>query len=127
MAFSHTITYSWGNGNASLQQSQSKSAGAELNIEESIPNASTDLQVACAFDVSKVESIMILSDQNVTLETNSGGSPANTINLLANVPYVWQKATYLANLFTTNVTSWFLTNSSGANATLKARILTDPT
>jgi hypothetical protein len=128
MPVSHTILYSVvDDAGSQFAASQKKSAGQAIVIDESVPSPSTDLAFAISFAVGKVESIVLLSDQNLTLKTNSSGSPANTINLLANVPYVWQRSTYLVNLFTVDVTQFFLTNASGSTARLQGRVLTDPT
>lgn len=128
MPVTDTITYQCADeAGIPIVASQAKSAGQRVTFDENVPNPSTDLLFAVAFDVTKVESIYLLSDQNLTIKTNSSGAPANTINLLANAPYVWQRGTYLANLFTVNVTAFYLTQSSGSTARLRGRILTDPT
>ena len=128
MPVTDTITYQVADeAGAPISAAQAKSAGQRIVLDEDVPNASTDLLLAMNFDVSKVESIFLLSDRNLTIETNNGSTPANTINLLANVPFVWQRNTYMANPFTANVTAFFLTNNSGGTARLRGRILTDPT
>lgn len=127
MPFTHTTTYTWTNGGSTITQPQAKSSGQELNVEEPIGVGATDLLVALAVTVAKLEGLVMLADQNLTLEFNNGTTPAFTISLLANVPLVWQKDTYHANPLTANVTALYVTNASGAAATLKIRALIDPT
>jgi len=78
-------------------------------------------------DVSQLKAIYILSDQNITLETNSGSAPADTLNLLANVPYVWHTGSYFTNLLTTDVTASYWTNASGSVANVNIELVVDPT
>ena len=55
----------------------------------SIPDSSTDLLVAFTLDVSEVQVLYMLSDYDITIETNNGSTPADTLELKAGVPYVF--------------------------------------
>lgn len=99
---------------------------AHVEIEESCENAATTA-ITVALDVSAVKSFIAVSTKNVILETNSPSSPADTINLVANVPYIWHTSSYDAFALGTDVTSIHITNASGAAATVKIRALSDPT
>lgn len=80
----------------------------------------TDVLYTISFAVANMQSFMLLSDQNMTIKTNSSGSPANTINLIAGNPMIWSKsAGYFANPFTTNVTAFYVTNATGARLRFK--------
>jgi hypothetical protein len=94
---------------------------------QQIPDQSTDLEVVLGLDVSEIIALFIKSDQALKIETNSGSVPGNTIDLLANQPYVWVEGDYDACKLTVDVTSLFLTNTSGATATLDIEALVDPT
>jgi hypothetical protein len=103
-------------------------ANAELaRIDESIPNNSTDMLIVWTCDVSQVKCIVIVCDQDVLLETNSGSTPGNSISLKADKPYIWDPDSYNAFLLTVDVTGLYLTNASGAAAALKIAGLYDPT
>lgn len=82
---------------------------------------------ALTLDVSQVKAILILSDQDLTLETNNSGTPTNTLALKANVPYVWYTNKPQALVFTSDITSLYVTNASASVASLKIEILVDPT
>lgn len=93
----------------------------------SIPDSSTDLLVNFACDVSQLQLIYMKSDQDITIETNDGTTPDDTINLKAGKPYVWYTGSYFTNLLTTDVTALYVTNSSGSTATLEIDGIEDST
>lgn len=104
-----------------------------LQIDETITTGQSDYLIACTLDVSTIKSIWICSDKAVTLETNNGAAPSNTITLKANVPYVWTDdgvATtkgYAALLLTVDVTALYITNASGSTAVFRLEALYDAT
>lgn len=114
-------------GGVSTQDVNTLSAGQRIAIDESIPDSSSDLLVALAIDVSQVKGVYILSDQDITLETNDGSSPDNTLALKAGIPYVWYTNKYDALKFTSDITALYVTNASGEAARLIAEFLVDPT
>jgi hypothetical protein len=96
--------------------------------EVDVPDSTTDKQVALAIDVSEVDFLIFVSDQDITLETNSGGSPVDTINMKAHKPYIFLgDDDYNAFLLTTDVTDLYLSNSSGSAAVFKWFIVQDVT
>lgn len=113
-------------GGVSTSQVNTMTAGLRIAISEPIAIAS-DVLVALSVDVSQVKGVFILSDQDVTLETNSSSAPDNTLSLKANIPYVWYTNKYDALKFTSDITALYVTNASAAVANLVVEILTDPT
>ena len=94
-----------------------------LNINQDYPASTIDSALSVAFNYANLQSIVLVSSVDMTIETNSGSSPANTIPLKANRPFVWRKSDgYFANPFTSNVTGFYITCT--AAGTLKGRILT---
>lgn len=114
-------------GDRTIKKTQNLSSTARLSLEETIATGQTNKQIAFTLDVSQLKAIVITSDKDVTFETNSGSSPVDTIALLADVPYVWHYQSYHACLLTTDVTAIFITNASGATATLQIEALYDAT
>src|SRR5690554_4579429 len=100
----------------SVTKTQLVEAGGKAGVNETIPDSSTDLAVAFALDVSECTSLFILSDQDLTIETNDGSSPDDTINLKANVPYLWHEDSYHDLLLTADAETLYVTNSSGEDA-----------
>jgi len=109
------------------QNTFTEADGSVIDVTAAIPDSSTDKLVVCALDVSQIKAIYILSDQDVTLETNDGTTPDDTIALKAGVPYIWYTNKYDALLLTVDVTALYLTNASGSAATFKLRALQDAT
>lgn len=127
MSFSHTLSQTWSGDGRSVAADNAYAGDAQQSIDVSVPDSSTDMLVAMALDVSEIELIVILSDQDLTLETNNGSSPDNTINLVAGVPYIWTSDSYFTNLLTTDVTALYATNSSGSAARLQIEVVNDST
>ncbi len=93
-----------------------------------VPDATVDLQVNTDIDVSALKSLHMLSDQDVIVETNNAGTPIDTISLKAGIPLIWDSVTgYFANPLTADVVDLFITNASGAAATVTVRALQDVT
>lgn len=122
---SHVLTLSWARNGESISQSVTISDNGELNRNVTVANGATDFPVAATIDVSEIKSLYIHSTQNVTIETNSGGSPANTLTVTANKPLVWYVGCGLTNPLSTDVTGLFITNASGSSADVKIRIIVD--
>lgn len=102
--------------------------GAMAVIDEEIPDESTDLELTFTLDVSECSAIVILSDQALTIETNSGSEADDTIPLEADKQVDWIEADGATRRpFTTDVTSLFITNASGAAARLRIYCPYDPT
>lgn len=127
MAFSHVITQAVAAGSESISKQKTYSAAAMAEVSESIPDTSVDLQIVFTLDVSAVKSFYMVSDKAITIETNSGGVPANTLVLKAGVPYLFNSDSYDTFKFTTDITALFVTNASGSAAQLEIKAITDPT
>lgn len=128
MAIEHKSTIQYEQGGVILSQTVTSSGSNEINVDESIPDSSTDLQVTMNIDVSVLKSLYIESDQNITIETNNGTTPTDTLTLVANEPVIWTTNSVHSNPLTADITTdIFITNSSGSAANLKWRALQDAT
>lgn len=106
----------------SLSASANEVGTSEINIDVSLPASTTDYDLVIAFNYANLQSIILLSDQNLMIQTNSGSAPDNTINLVAGRPLIWSKSSaYFSNLFTANVTHFYLTCTPAAR--LRGRLL----
>ena len=130
--FTHTLIQIWQSDNgASFQGTVAVQGGLEVNIDEAIPENSTDLAVAFVADVSQLKSLFLLSDKALTIKTNSDSAPDNTIVLAAGVPLIWNNQNGLAltdtvpAAITADITALYVTNTDAA--ALKIRALLDPT
>ena len=126
--FTHTITQEFRQGNQpALTKSVVSTADGENNRDITVAAATSNYLVAMVLDVSQLKSIFLLSDKDVILETNSGGSPADTITLTANVPVSWYVGCGYACPLGTDVTAIYLTNAGADAATVNLRFLVDST
>lgn len=106
--------------------------GGKLDLSETIPGGSSNLQLTAALDVSALKLLVLLCDRDITIETNSGGSPVNTFSLSAGVPFVWfaQQGALRdtgGTAVTTDITALFATLAAGDDATFQMQTLSDVT
>lgn len=127
MSFKATANKSVSLAGQSFAQNTSYTDTAQQVIQEDIATAQTDSEIAFTLDVSEARVVWIHSTQDVTFETNSGAAPDDSISLTANAPYHWTDDGYLVNLLTTDITAIFITNASGATATVTMGALYDST
>lgn len=124
---SHNWTHQLVAGGVTKTITQQQSAASLVSVEESVPDSSTDLQIALALDVSACKSFLMVSTVDMLIETNSGSAPDDTINLVADKPYIWTVDSYDAFQFTTDITALFATQSTGDDGVLTIEALFDPT
>ncbi|HUU97759.1 MAG TPA: hypothetical protein VM487_18645 [Phycisphaerae bacterium] len=128
MAFTARVTEGWAQGSDLQSNTQSRPAAALLAIDETVAAAATHAEIACVLATADIEAIYIVSDMDVTLDTNATDSPGTTISLLANQPYVWYSDSYYTNLLDADVTALFLSNDdTSSTATFTLRAVYDPT
>lgn len=124
---SHTLTLSWARNGESIAQTVTPTADGEANRNVTITNGAVNTEVDIVIDVSAVSSLYILTDQALTLKTNSTGAPDDTITLAANKPLIWYSGCGWTNPLTVDVTKFYFSNASGSDATVKVRVLQDTT
>ncbi len=123
----HTLVQSLTGPSGQLAASKQYTAAAITELDEVIAAGATNEAISLAVDISQVKSLIITSDQDLTLKTNSSGSPTNTLALKANVPYIWNVDSYDTCKITADVTIAYATNAGADDAALSMRILFDPT
>lgn len=124
MAIIHSLSWSYTASGNVTSASLSTSSESEQNLDLIIPASSTDYAVEYAVDVSQCKAVFLVADADMTLETNSGGSPTQTISLTAGVPVAWITGAG-TNPLTSDITSLYVTSTAGGN--LKIRTLIDAT
>lgn len=125
MSFSHIISQAVSVGGDAITKAQTLTSTSRISVSESIATAQTDFNITVAIDVSAVKSFYMVSDKAVTVETNDGSAPDDTIVLVADIPYIWTTNSYDTFLLTADVTSLKITNASGSTATLKIEAIID--
>ncbi len=131
MSISHTITRSITlPGGLSYTGSLAKSADQEVSIITNVAQNTTDALYALTLDVSQIQSLFILCDQDILLETDAtNASGGNSLSIKANQAQTWQVNDLAVCPLTTDVTKVYITTgavgASGANLVFIA--LVDPT
>ena len=101
------------------------------DVSESIPDGSTDMIVLWNVDISALVSLIIGSDQDLTIETNNPGgasaAPDDTLALKADQAVDWCEDDVMTCPITADVTILYVTNASGSTATLEIRAGMDAT
>lgn len=124
----YTITRGAVSGNSgSLSGTYAVTGSAEISITESYNASSVNVPQGIAFGATgsnpgSLVAVMLLSTSNMTIKTNSSGSPQDTISLAANVPIEWDSQSGLACPFAGAVTEMFV-SCTGAS-TLQVKVLT---
>ena len=126
----HNLTIAYeGSGVSRTHTISNTQGGVSLIDGETVADSETDFEINFDLDVSACKSFYLVSDQDITLETNAiDATGGNTLALLANEPYAWH-ATSLeaAFLLTLDVTTTYWTNASGSTATIYCVALYDAT
>jgi hypothetical protein len=96
------------------------SGDAQIALDTVIAPAASNQLFTLAIDVSQVKMLVMLAENAMTIRTNSSGSPANTVNLLAGVPYEFGQGGYETLILTTDVTAIFVTSTLGGRLRILA-------
>lgn len=93
-----------------------------------IPDSKIDQELPLAADVSEVKYCIILATQDMTLETNDGATPDETLALKANKAYIYRKFTgeYDSFKFSTDINKVFISNASGSSGTIEYLVAQRP-
>lgn len=104
-----------------------------IEMNQPLAASGTPLSVALAFYSDKVQSIVLLSDVNATVDFKSAADASvGGATLAANKPFLWHTdlnpVVDAADVWSDNVATISVTNTSNplATGTLKIRLITDP-
>lgn len=124
MVFTHTlgVTYKTDAGTIT-STTDSYQADCEHDIDDSVPASTTNKEFDIAITKANIKSMVLYSDQSVTLKTNSTTSPTDTITMAAKKQVVWNTDSLNSCPFTSDITKIFVTNSTAAAAKLAIRFL----
>jgi hypothetical protein len=86
-------------------------------VDVAVPANAVNQQIAIAFTMAKLVAVELVAvGTDLTLKTNSTGSPANTFTLKAGKPFTWEFDVGITNPFTADVTTVYLSNPSATTA-----------
>ncbi len=126
MPFSHTISRNFSSGSSTITSSNTFTGGQEVNLEETIPDNSTNMLVNAALDVSTMQSLYLACDVAITIKTNSSNAPAASISLTAGQALIWPNGGADNPFGATDVTKFYVTGPA-TGGTFQMRALLDPT
>jgi len=129
-AYSGGITIEYNAGGRTKSHTITKTGTGKIAVEEDVATGENDFEIQLkGVDISEVTAIYINSTQDVTLETNAADATGgNTLTLKADEPYVWWTDAPFVNVITADITTdVFVTNASGATATVTLEFYQDAT
>ena len=84
-----------------------------IEYDSAVAANQTDLNIEpFAVDVSDLKLFAVVSDQNVTIETNSSSAPTDSIAVVAGVPIIWDSQSGIDCPLTADVTTIYVTNTT---------------
>ena len=123
--FTHTITTNYNDDSGLVVTQANKYTGqTEAAYDGTIAANATNFLIDLAWPLTGMQALLIWSDTNLTVLTNSSSSPAQTINVTANIPIKWGAQEGNANPITAAVTSLYVSNATVNAAKFKVRALT---
>lgn len=126
MSITGTLTISGSCSGQTPQKQVSQTAGSSIPINEAISAGQTDLLFNISWVNARLKMLYLVSDVDLTIESNDGTTPGDTLNLLAGEPVIYYDGGPFTNPFVSaDVTKWYITNVDAAN--LEGFILHDPT
>ncbi len=125
--FTHNLTIGWSSGNAQISRQITKQADGERNADPVVTAGAGDFVVSLPLTVASLKSLVIFSDKDVTIKTNSAGAPDDTLAVVAGVPLIWYEGAAGANPLTTDVTTLHIANAGADDANVQIRALQDVT
>jgi len=98
---------------------------SENDLEEVVAGSATNVEYDLVLTVANIVSMIIYSDHDLVIKTNSTAAPGNTVTLTAKKQVVWNTDSVMAKPFTVNTTKLFVSNAGTPAASLKIRVLED--
>lgn len=112
-----------------IRSSQTITADAVTVFDGTIAASQTDVLIALAIDVSQIRGLyMLVEGGDITLQTNNGTTPTDTLVLKNGVALTWDSTSgYSSNPFSGDVTAIYATTGAGSSRDLHIVVLTDAT
>lgn len=122
--FTDTISISYtGNGKAVSTVVGSYTGSEDAGIATVIAAGADNTAIAVAFPHATVKSYIMTSDQDVTVNVNSTTTPVPAITLKKTAPLIYGSDFVYANVFTADVTTFYISNSGSTDAKFNFRVL----
>jgi hypothetical protein len=113
--FTSTITKKVTNASVTTVSTKIHSGDHQSAIKDTVADATVDLEYLVSVDVSELVMCVLQSSEDITVKTNDSGSPQETFNLVADKPVIFETGD--PAIFSGDVSSMYVSNSSGTDAT----------
>lgn len=123
----HTLTIGYSRAGESISRGVAIDAEGEQGVDVVVPANTSDMLIDVKLTVARLAMVFIVTDQTITLETNSSSAASETITITADKPLIWYTGCGWVNPFATNVTAIYLTRSGAGDATVSLRYAYDAT
>lgn len=122
--FTDSISISYtGNGKSVSTPVGSYTGSKDAGIATVIPAGSTNLALAIVFTYAGIQSLVMSTDQDLTVKVNSSTTPTETFTIKKTAGLVWGSDYANASPFGHDVTTFYVTNSGVTDAKFNFRVL----
>ncbi len=124
--FTHSVGVTYKTAAGSITNTtDSYTADGEVNISDVVAAGVSNYSFDVTFDPANVKSMVLYSDQAVTVKTNSSSSPQETISLAAKIQRVWTTDHTEVIPFSGAITKFYVSNAGTTDANFKFYCLVD--
>ncbi len=125
MAFTQSLKYVWQkSGDTPIAREVVQVGSVAPALSVAVANGGTDVAISFAVDATTLQLFYLVSSQPLTVNTNSSTVPDDTWTLAAGIPLAWTVDDPDApNPLSADITALYVTNASGAAATIECRAL----
>jgi hypothetical protein len=128
MSYTHSVGTTYKTAALTLTNTtDTYTSDGEVNESFAVAASTTNYEVDIVIDVSQIKSMVLYSDQAVTIKTNSTGTATDTIVLAAKKQVVWTVDHLESKPLTGDVTKMYITNSNSTAANVVLSCLVDYT
>ena len=127
MSFNHVLTQRVMIENRRVESDFTVTGELKASLKETIPAGGDPVAVDFPLTIADVKSFFALSNFDLAFYPENGVSPAEQIQLKANVPYVWNESSYDVFKFTADATRLIVQPDLSADVLLQIEVLMDPT
>ena len=125
LGLTHAYTMNWANGGTNPINTAITVTGTAEIVSQTVATDNTTTHEVLAFAHANLQSIYILSPNDLTLNTNAAdGTGGDSITIAGGQPFIWYLASGVTCPFSHDVTAFYWVNASmSLSPTVQVRIL----
>lgn len=117
-----TITYN-GNGKAISSPTGTYTGIKDAGVATVIADGAVNVAIACVFTYATIQSFGMTTDQDLTVKVNSTTTPVPSLAVKKTQGLFWATDFGVANPFTADVTTFYVSNAGVTDAKFNFRVL----